>query len=148
MYSCSCCSLARHTCGSCYKPSSINVQPRYEASSTMASQIPADNPVCYEVPSFVRGYHAYQLGCVESECWPSFEAEKGARQFSQSPCCCCREVRRYCCRTRSIQPGTFILPFLGKRVYITGERTNRGTGNGLKVPCIYRLYDPKAFVDR
>ena len=57
---CSCCSFARHARGSCYKPSSLKVQPRYEASSTMASQIPADNPDCYEVPSFVRGYHAYQ----------------------------------------------------------------------------------------
>ena len=33
-------------------------------------------------------------------------------------------------------------------VYITGERTNRGAGYGLKVPCIYRLYDLKAFVNR
>ena len=32
-------------------------------------------------------------------------------------------------------------------VYITGERTNRGAGYGLEVPCIYRLYSPKAFVD-
>ena len=29
-------------------------------------------------------------------------------------------------------------------VYITGERTNRGAGYGLEVPC---LYGPKAFVD-
>ena len=33
-------------------------------------------------------------------------------------------------------------------IYITGERTNLGTGYGLEVPCIYRLYGPKAFVDR
>ena len=33
-------------------------------------------------------------------------------------------------------------------VYITGERTNPGAGYRLKVPCIYRLYGPKAFVDR
>ena len=33
-------------------------------------------------------------------------------------------------------------------VYITGERTNRGAGYGLEVPSIYRLYGPKAFVDR
>ena len=24
------------------------------------SMVPADNPDCYEVPSFIRGYHAYQ----------------------------------------------------------------------------------------
>ena len=29
---------------------------RYTPDST----VPADNPDCYEVPSFIRGYHAYQ----------------------------------------------------------------------------------------
>ena len=33
-------------------------------------------------------------------------------------------------------------------IYITRERTNRGTGYGLELSCIYRLYSPKGFVDR
>ena len=37
--------------------------------------------------------------------------------------------------------------FNKETVYITGERTNRGAGYGLEVPCVYRLYGPKAFVD-
>ena len=33
-------------------------------------------------------------------------------------------------------------------VYVTGEKTNRGAGYGLEVPCIYHLYGLKAFVNR
>ena len=31
---------------------------------------------------------------------------------------------------------------------ITGEKVNRGGGYGLEVPCIYRLYGPKTYVER
>ena len=31
---------------------------------------------------------------------------------------------------------------------ITGDRINRGAGYGLEVPCVYRLYGPKAYVDK
>ena len=33
-------------------------------------------------------------------------------------------------------------------VEITGERVNRGAGLGLEVSCTYRLYGPKAYIDR
>ena len=31
---------------------------------------------------------------------------------------------------------------------ITGERVNRGAGYGLEVPCVYRLYGPKVYVNK
>jgi len=31
---------------------------------------------------------------------------------------------------------------------VTGGKVNRGAGYGLEVPCIYRLYGPKAYTDR
>ena len=31
---------------------------------------------------------------------------------------------------------------------VTGIKVNRGAGYGLEIPCIYRLYGPKAYVDK
>ena len=31
---------------------------------------------------------------------------------------------------------------------VTGDKVNRGTGYGLEIPCTYRLYGPKPYVDR
>ena len=33
-------------------------------------------------------------------------------------------------------------------VEITGEKVNRGAGMGLELPCIYRLYGPRRYLDR
>ena len=30
----------------------------------------------------------------------------------------------------------------------TGQKVNRGAGYGLEVPCLYRLYGPKAYIDK
>ena len=31
---------------------------------------------------------------------------------------------------------------------VTGPKVNRGAGYGLEIPCIYKLYGPKLYVDR
>ena len=31
---------------------------------------------------------------------------------------------------------------------VTGERTNRGAGLGLEIPCVYRFYGCQPYVDR
>ena len=31
---------------------------------------------------------------------------------------------------------------------VTGDKVNRGAGYGLKVPCVYQLYGPKAYMDK
>ena len=31
---------------------------------------------------------------------------------------------------------------------VTGEKVNRGAGYGLEIPCVYRLYGPKIYVDK
>ena len=31
---------------------------------------------------------------------------------------------------------------------VTGDKVNRGAGYGLEIPCTYRFYGPKPYVDR
>ena len=31
---------------------------------------------------------------------------------------------------------------------VTGERVNRKAGYGLEIPCVYRIYGTKAYVDK
>ena len=31
---------------------------------------------------------------------------------------------------------------------VTGDKINRGAGYGLEVPCVYRLYGPKVYIDK
>ena len=31
---------------------------------------------------------------------------------------------------------------------VTGGKVNRGAGYGLEVPCVYRIYGPKAYIDK
>lgn len=33
-------------------------------------------------------------------------------------------------------------------VEVTGPKINRGAGYGLEIPCVYRLYGPKVYVER
>ena len=134
MYSCSC-SFASHAHDSCYKPSSIRARLMYEASSTTASQIPADNPDCCEIPSFARGYHPYQ------DVWnPSVgQVLKLRKEPDNSHNCHAVAV----VKSGDTVEGhvTYNLAplsshFLARKfnkgsIYITRERTNRGAGYGL-----------------
>ena len=31
---------------------------------------------------------------------------------------------------------------------VTGDKENRGAGYGLEIPCVYRLYGPKVYIDK
>ena len=31
---------------------------------------------------------------------------------------------------------------------VTGGKINRGAGYGLEIPCIYRLYGPRKYIDK
>ena len=33
-------------------------------------------------------------------------------------------------------------------IQVTGDKINRGAGYGLEVPCVYRLYGPKVYIDK
>lgn len=33
-------------------------------------------------------------------------------------------------------------------VEVTGKRVNRGAGYGMEIPCTYRLYGPKGYIDK
>ena len=116
----------------------------------MASQPPSES-VEFEIESFVRGYHSYmdvweprigEVLALERE--PHNAVDQlavsvvksgfvvGHVPFNLAP------VFSHFLK-RSFNKGT---------AEITGEKVNRGGGYGLEVPCIYRLYGPKAYMER
>ena len=117
----------------------------------MTSQVTTTNLEIVEVHSYSRGYHAYmenwdpQLGqCLLLRREPGNSCDKHA-------CSCCpqREIVGHV--PYNLVP-TFLM-FLRREinkgfVEVTDEKVNRGAGYGLEVPCIYRLYRPKAYTDR
>ena len=53
----------------------------------------------------------------------------------------------------STKTSSYLSSFLTRDVNkafaeVTGEKVNRRAGYGLQIPCVYRLYGPKAYVDR
>ena len=118
----------------------------------MASQ-PVSVSASYilEIDSFVRGYHAYQ------DIWqptvgdilplrrePSNDKDslavsiiKNGNIVGHMPCNLAPLVSYFL--MREVNKGL---------VELTGEKINRGAGMGLELPCIYRLYGPRPYLDR
>ena len=103
-----------------------------------------------EIRSYSRGYHAY------TDTWTPVVGET-------------LQVKREPTNVRDVnavslyKEGTIIVghvprnlaprlsAFLRRDVNkaydeVTGEKLNRGAGYGLEIPCIYRLYGPKAYI--
>ena len=117
---------------------------------SMASQPPTESTV-FEIDSYVRGYHAYmdvwqpQVGEVLT-----LQREPHNPQDQQAV-----SVVRSGLTVGHVPYN--LAPSLSnflKRAFnketaeITGDKVIRGGGYGLQVPCIYRLYGPKAYVER
>ena len=106
---------------------------------------------CLEIQSFVRGYHAYmdswtpvlgQTLLVRRE--PTNVKDKdavgvyeddsivGHVPFNLAP-----YLSRFLARDTN---NAF--------AEVTGEKVNRGAGYGLEIPCVYRLYGPKTYIDK
>ena len=113
----------------------------------MASQ-PSGDLHCLEIQSFERGYHAYmnswtpvigQTLIVKRE--PTNPKDKNA-------------VALYEDNSILGHVPYKLAPYLSTRdvnkvfADLTGEKVNRSAGYGLEIPCVYRIYEPKAYVDR
>ena len=105
----------------------------------------------FEIPSFVRGYHAYK------DVWtPTLGQSLVLRHepdniVDESAVAVMNDDLVVGHVPVNISPLLFhFLPRDGNTGFseITGNRVNRGAGYGLKILCIYWLYGPKRFIDR
>ena len=116
----------------------------------MASQPIAAADVI-EIHSYVRGYHAYQdkwlpvkgdVLLLARE--PTNATDKLAVAVIKSG-----DVVGHVPYNLAPTLSQFLRRDFNKAVAtVTGDRVNRRAGYGLEVPCIYRLYGPKAYLDK
>ena len=104
-----------------------------------------------EFLSFIRGYHVYQttwdpkLGDVlrlerePTNCKDRFVVAviNGSVVVGHLPYNIAPTVSHFL--KRSVNKGM---------VEVTGRRINRGAGYGMEIPCKYRLYGPKGYIDK
>ena len=103
------------------------------------------------VHSFIRGYHAY-MDVWEYEVGETLQLRREVDN----------EIDAYAVavvqedRVVGHVPFNFAKPislFLQRelndgRVEVTREKINQGAGYGLELPCVYRLYGPKLYVNK
>ena len=117
----------------------------------MASQ-PADLESSFiEISSFIRGYHAYQ------DVWQPSMDEVLLLQREPTNA---KDAQAVAVKKSTVVVGhvptnlsVLFFQFLSRTcnkatVEVTGAVVNRGAGYGMEVPCKYRLYGPKAYVER
>lgn len=118
----------------------------------MASQVTVTGELdVAEFQSYVRGYHAYM------DCWTPVAGQ--SLQLKRDPTNS-HDVHAVAVYLEDQVVGHVpynlapkVSAFLRRDVNkgfaeVTGVRVNRGAGYGLEVPCTYRLYGPKAYVDK
>ena len=111
----------------------------------------AEDLHCLEIQSFARGYHAYmdiwtpvvgQVVLVKRE--PTNPKDKNAVALYEDD---------HVVGHVPYNLAPYLSRFLARDVNkafaeVTGEKVNRGAGYGLEIPCVYRLYGPKIYVDK
>ena len=118
----------------------------------MASQVVGANSLeLLEIHSYVRGYHAYM------DVWnpvqgltlllkrkPTNDRDKNAVAVLLED-----QIVGHVPHNLAHYFSQFLRRDFNKGfVEITGPKINRGAGYGLEVPCVYRLYGPKIYVER
>ena len=117
----------------------------------MTSQPLGPSISCVDITSFVRGHHAYQ------ETWLPHVQE--VLLLEREPL---NSVDNYA--VTIVKSGTVVghVPQKCSALFFhflirsqnsgvteaTGTEVNRGTGYGLEIPCIYRLYGKRAYIER
>ena len=117
----------------------------------MASQVVTDSLHVLETPSYVRGYHAYKdnWNLVVGETLvlrrePTNMVDKHTVAVVKDSV-----VVGHIPYNLAPRVGQFLRRDENKAfAEVTGEVVNRGAGYGQEVPCIYRLYGPKIYVDK
>jgi hypothetical protein len=103
-----------------------------------------------EIRSYIRGYHAYmgiwnpvqgQTLLVKRE--PTNAKDKNAVGVFLDV------VVGHAPHNLALRLSQFLQRDVNKAfVEVTGKKINRGAGYGLEMPCVYRLYGPKVYVER
>ena len=118
----------------------------------------ASQPVCgraevatCQIQSFIRGYHAYkdkwtpsngEILALRRE--PNNVVDSLAVAVTKSG-----EIVGHVPYNIAPLLSKFLKRDVNKAVAeVTGDRVNRGAGYGLEIPCVYKLYGPKAYIDR
>ena len=105
---------------------------------------------CLEVPSFVRDYHAYK------DIWEPENGEMLELKWERENC---KDIK--CGRSCERWPTVGNIPknlaphfsfFLARDFNkglceVAGVRVNCGGGYGLEIPCVFKLYGPRQFVE-
>ena len=105
----------------------------------MASQTPGVSQYSFEVNSFIRGFHFYLL---QREPENICDKHAVAVVKTDSHTIVGHNYSFLWLFSPSLQRG-----YSKGLAEVTGERIHRGAGYGLEVPCIYRLYGPKSYVE-
>ena len=119
----------------------------------MASQPAAGAPdiACLEIPSFVRGYHAYK------DIWEPKSGEILELRRERENCtdinavAVVKDSRTVGHIPKNLAPhlSFFLARDFNKGLCeVAGARLNRGGGYGLEILCIFKLYGPSVFVKR
>ena len=119
-------------------------------ASQVVSSTVADLEVL-EIRSYVRGYHAYmdvwtpiqgQILLVRRE--PTNIKDKNAVGVFLEDV-----IVGHVPHNLATRFSQFLQRDVNKAfAQVTGGKVNRGGGYGLEVPCVYRLYGPKAYIEK
>ena len=103
-----------------------------------------------EIPSYIRGYHAYmsiwnpvlgQMLLVKRE--PTNRKDRNAVGLFLEDV-----VVGHVPHNLAPQFSQFLRRDVNKAfAEVTGEKINRGAGYGIEIPCVYRLYGPKVYIE-
>jgi len=117
----------------------------------MASQIVHGDLDVLEIVSFIRGYHAYM------EIWSPVRDEvllvkrETTNHKDGNAVAVMKEsvVVGHVPHNLASSMSHFLRRDTNKAfAQVVGDKVNRGAGYGLEIPCIYRLYGPKVYIDK
>ena len=108
------------------------------------------NPQVFDIDSYVRGYHAYM------DVWSPVIGEtllvkrEPSNVKDRHAVAIFKEDAVIGHVPYNIAPRFYFLRRDVNKAFaeVTGEKVNRGAGYGLEIPCVYRLYGPKVYIDR
>lgn len=117
----------------------------------MANGLCPEENLSVEVNSYIRGIHAYDRNWkpkVGDALQLRRETDNCKDKFAVAVCKR-GKVKGHVPRRLSRLFSTFLQRDSSEGVAeVTGERVNRGAGYGVEVPCKFRLFGKKAYVER
>ena len=102
--------------------------------------------------SYIRGYHAYLPGHLDSSSRGNTTSQEGAKYEKDSSAVAVMKEDIIVGHV-PYNIASVIFQFLRRDcnkgfVEVTGSKVNRGAGYGLEIPSTYRLYGPRPYTDR